>query len=62
VLGKIGRADTPTDPAPLSMVETVVQLKPEAQWRTRYRRWYVGLNARVHAAAVQLDLQPEFRR
>jgi copper/silver efflux system protein len=43
VLGKVGRADTPTDPAPLSMVETVVRLKPPAEWRTKYvRRWYVG--------------------
>jgi Cu(I)/Ag(I) efflux system membrane protein CusA/SilA len=33
VFGKIGRAETSTDPAPLSMVETVVTLKPEAEWR-----------------------------
>lgn len=33
VFGKIGRARTPTDPAPLNMVETVVTLKPEEQWR-----------------------------
>jgi copper/silver efflux system protein len=33
VHGKIGRADTATDPAPLTMVETVIQLKPQAQWR-----------------------------
>ncbi len=33
VFGKIGRAETPTDPAPLSMVETVVTLKPRDQWR-----------------------------
>jgi Cu(I)/Ag(I) efflux system membrane protein CusA/SilA len=33
VFGKIGRAETPTDPAPLSMVETVVQLAPREQWR-----------------------------
>lgn len=33
VFGKIGRARTPTDPAPLSMAETVVTLKPESQWR-----------------------------
>ena len=32
VFGKAGRADTATDPAPLSMVETVVQLKPESEW------------------------------
>ncbi|HET7292671.1 MAG TPA: CusA/CzcA family heavy metal efflux RND transporter [Vicinamibacteria bacterium] len=33
VLGKAGRAETPTDPAPLSMMETTVVLKPKAQWR-----------------------------
>ena len=33
VFGKIGRADTATDPAPLTMIETVVQLKPQSQWR-----------------------------
>jgi len=33
VFGKIGRADTATDPAPLTMIETVVQLKPRSEWR-----------------------------
>jgi len=33
VFGKIGRARTPTDPAPLSMVETLITLKPRDQWR-----------------------------
>ena len=33
VFGKIGRADTATDPAPLSMIETTIQLKPESEWR-----------------------------
>ena len=33
VFGKIGRAETATDPAPLTMIETVIQLKPESQWR-----------------------------
>ncbi len=33
VYGKIGRANSPTDPAPLSMVETVITLKPESEWR-----------------------------
>lgn len=43
VLGKVGRAETPTDPAPLSMAETVVRLKPRSEWRTRYeRRWWHG--------------------
>ena len=33
VLGKVGRAETATDPAPLSMLETTITLKPESQWR-----------------------------
>ncbi|MBI3854889.1 MAG: efflux RND transporter permease subunit [Planctomycetes bacterium] len=33
VFGKAGRAETPTDPAPLSMIETVVSLKPKSRWR-----------------------------
>jgi len=42
VLGKAGRAETPTDPAPLSMLETVVILKPKDAWRpvdTWYSSW-----------------------
>ena len=42
VLGKAGRAETSTDPAPLSMLETVITLKPKAQWRkkdTWYSKW-----------------------
>ena len=39
VLGKTGRADTATDPAPLSMLETVVVLKPHSAWR-RAHVWY----------------------
>ncbi len=33
VFGKVGRAETATDPAPLTMIETFVQLKPRDQWR-----------------------------
>jgi Cu(I)/Ag(I) efflux system membrane protein CusA/SilA len=33
VFGKAGRADTATDPAPLEMFETVINLKPESEWR-----------------------------
>ena len=39
VLGKAGRAETSTDPAPLSMLETVVMLKPESEWR-KVDTWY----------------------
>ncbi|MEE8463111.1 MAG: CusA/CzcA family heavy metal efflux RND transporter, partial [Acidobacteriota bacterium] len=33
VFGKVGRADTATDPAPLSMIEATIMLKPEEEWR-----------------------------
>ena len=33
VFGKVGRADTSTDPAPLTMIETTVLLRPKAEWR-----------------------------
>lgn len=33
VFGKAGRAETATDPAPLSMIESVIRLKPKSQWR-----------------------------
>jgi copper/silver efflux system protein len=39
VYGKAGRAETPTDPAPLSMLETTIILKPKGQWR-RTETWY----------------------
>ena len=42
VLGKSGRAETSTDPAPFSMMETVIELKPKSQWRqvpTWYDKW-----------------------
>src|SRR5882757_3158127 len=33
VLGKAGRASTPTDNSPISMIETIIMLKPKSQWR-----------------------------
>lgn len=43
VFGKIGKSETSTDPAPLSMVETTVVLKPESEWRkVHHDRWYSG--------------------
>ena len=41
VFGKAGRAESSTDPAPFSMMETTIVLKPESQWREQ-RRWYSG--------------------
>jgi Cu(I)/Ag(I) efflux system membrane protein CusA/SilA len=34
VFGKLGRADTSSDPAPTTMIETTILLKPESEWRT----------------------------
>jgi Cu(I)/Ag(I) efflux system membrane protein CusA/SilA len=39
VMGKAGRAETSTDPAPLSMMETVVVLKPQTEWRHKDTWW-----------------------
>jgi Cu(I)/Ag(I) efflux system membrane protein CusA/SilA len=41
VYGKAGHAETPTDPAPLSMFETVIQLKPQSEWRAK-AAWYTS--------------------
>jgi copper/silver efflux system protein len=66
VFGKAGRADSPTDPAPFSMVETTVVLKPEAEWRP-VKRWYSDrpalvrwLGARFQSERITFDeLQSE---
>ncbi|OHD68822.1 MAG: cation transporter [Spirochaetes bacterium RBG_16_49_21] len=39
VFGKAGRAETSTDPAPFSMMETTIHLKPQGEWRDK-KRWY----------------------
>ena len=41
VVGKLGRADSALDPAPIGMIESVVILKPEGEWRhVSHRRWF----------------------
>jgi copper/silver efflux system protein len=54
VFGKLGRADTATDPAPLTMIETIVQLKPKDQWRKNYttKEMTALLNAAVNLPGV----------
>jgi Cu(I)/Ag(I) efflux system membrane protein CusA/SilA len=49
VFGKMGRAESATDPAPIGMVETVVVLKPRAQWRTgmTYDRLVAEMDAKL---------------
>ena len=50
VVAKVSRADTSTDPAPINMTETVVNLKPEKQWRRGKTR--EGIIAELDAAAT----------
>jgi len=62
VLGKTGRAETPTDPAPLSMLETVITLKPTSAWRkvdTWYSAWAPAWAAAVfrHVTADHISQQ-----
>ena len=54
VFGKIGRAKTATDPAPLSMAETVITLKPESQWRPglTWEGLISEMNARVRVPGM----------
>ncbi|MCI0683744.1 MAG: efflux RND transporter permease subunit [Gemmataceae bacterium] len=41
VVGKFGRADSALDPAPIGMIEAIVMLKPESQWRrVKQERWH----------------------
>jgi Cu(I)/Ag(I) efflux system membrane protein CusA/SilA len=51
VFGKVGRAETPTDPAPLSMVETVVELHPPESWpRQKVPRFFSAWPAPLRRA------------
>jgi len=54
VFGKIGRARTATDPAPMSMVETVISLKPESEWRRgmTWERLIAEMDSRVRVPGM----------
>ncbi len=54
VFGKVGRADTATDPAPLSMIETTIMLKPESEWRPGMtpKKLVNELDAAIHFPGV----------
>lgn len=49
VVGKVGRAETATDPSPLDMVETIITLRPAEWWPKRKMRWEDTVN---HAANI----------
>jgi Cu(I)/Ag(I) efflux system membrane protein CusA/SilA len=53
VLGKAGRAETATDPAPFSMMETTVHLKPKSEWR-KVKRDYSSLPEFLQPAAAKI--------
>lgn len=62
VQGKAGRAETPTDPAPLNMFETTIILKPPSEWREiSVERWYSGWMPRFLKPPFRL-IWPEERR
>jgi copper/silver efflux system protein len=54
IVGKAGRADTPTDPSPLQMVESVVTLRPKEYWPRRKMR-YVDAEAQTGAVLAALQ-------
>jgi Cu(I)/Ag(I) efflux system membrane protein CusA/SilA len=61
VFGKAGRSTSPTDPAPLEMMENTIVLKPEAAWRrVSEQRWYSGWAPEVLLPALRW-LWPEER-
>src|SRR5206468_3853857 len=54
VFGKAGRSESATDPAPLSMVETIVQLRPPATWpRVHHDRFWARWPAWTHASLAR---------
>src|SRR5438874_1396597 len=62
VFGKAGRAESATDPAPLTMVETTVRLKPVEDWRMLPRsRWYSSWAPDLLSRALR-PIWPERRR
>jgi Cu(I)/Ag(I) efflux system membrane protein CusA/SilA len=63
VFGKTGRAETATDPAPLSMIETTIMLEPDrGRWRKRQvARWHSGLPAWLRELAGLTYFWPEER-
>jgi Cu(I)/Ag(I) efflux system membrane protein CusA/SilA len=58
VFGKAGRAETSTDPAPFSMMETTVVLKPQDQWRHK-ARWYSSWSPEWLSSAVFRHVWPD---
>jgi len=54
VFGKAGRADTATDPAPLAMIETIINFKPQEQWREgmTYKKLMKQMDEKLQVAGL----------
>jgi len=54
VFGKAGRADTATDPAPLAMIETIINFKPKEQWREgmTYKKLMSEMDEKLQVAGL----------
>jgi Cu(I)/Ag(I) efflux system membrane protein CusA/SilA len=62
VFGKVGRAETATDPAPFSMAETTIRLRPPSEWPPVYRRrWYSSWAPGELKAVLRLAWPDEVR-
>ena len=63
VVGKVGRAESSLDPAPISMIETIVTLKPESDWRTLPQpRWHSDQAWLTWCRPALRSVWPEERR
>ena len=63
VVGKVGRAESSLDPAPITMIETIVTLKPEDQWRiVSQKRWHSEQSWLAWSRPVLGYFWPEERR
>lgn len=62
VVGKFGRAESALDPAPITMIETIILLKPEVQWRrVRQERWHTDVGWLAWAKAPLEYFWPQER-
>lgn len=63
VVGKLGRAETALDPAPIAMIETYVNLKPKESWRNiPVKRWHTDKNIPAWLKKALALIWPEERR
>lgn len=63
VVGKVGRSESALDPAPTSMIETIIMLKPESQWRrVKLERWHSEVGWLAWSRPALNRIWPDERR